>query len=95
MSWSPWIWMYLNEQIPMVCLGCLENKYFSRHLIFTVGWFSTKPSGTVSFGVGCCCCYLEGTAVTRILPRKVVEYFVFSVSAGCRRRKELVLLQLL
>jgi hypothetical protein len=38
--------MYLNEQIPMVCLGCLENKYFSLDLIFPVGWFSTKPSGS-------------------------------------------------
>jgi hypothetical protein len=38
--------MYLNEQIPMVCLGCLENKYFPRDLINPVGWFSTKPSGT-------------------------------------------------
>jgi len=38
--------MYLNEQIPMVCLGCLENKYFSLDLINPVGWFSTKPSGT-------------------------------------------------
>ena len=46
MSWSPWIWMYLNEQFPMVCLGCLENKYFPRDLINPVGWFSTKPSGT-------------------------------------------------
>jgi hypothetical protein len=40
--------MYLNEQIPMVCLGCLENKYFSLDLIFPVGWFSTKPSGSSS-----------------------------------------------
>ena len=48
MSWSPWIWMYLNEQFPMVCLGCLENKYFSRHLIFHVGWIYTKPSGNTS-----------------------------------------------
>ena len=38
--------MYLIEQFPMVCLGCLENKYFPRHLIFPVSWFSTKPSGT-------------------------------------------------
>ena len=28
------MWMYLNEQIPMVCLECLENKYFPRDLIF-------------------------------------------------------------
>jgi len=40
--------MYLNEQIPMVCLGCLENKYFSLHLIFPVGWFCTEPSGTAT-----------------------------------------------
>ena len=38
--------MYLNEQIPMVCLGCLENKYFSLDLIFCVGKFCTEPSGT-------------------------------------------------
>jgi hypothetical protein len=38
--------MYLNEQIPMVCLGCLENKYFPRDLINPVGYISTKPSGT-------------------------------------------------
>jgi hypothetical protein len=37
--------MYLNEQIPMVCLGCLENKYFSLDLIFCVGKFCTEPSG--------------------------------------------------
>jgi hypothetical protein len=42
--------MYLNEQIPMVCLGCLENKYFSLDLIFPVGWFSTKPSGSYPTG---------------------------------------------
>ena len=46
MSCPPWIWMYLNEQFPMVCLGCLGNKYFPRDLINPVGWFSTKPSGT-------------------------------------------------
>ena len=45
MSWSPWIWMYLNEQIPMVCLGCLENKYFPRDLIFGAGKNATEPSG--------------------------------------------------
>ena len=44
MSWSPWIWMYLNEQFPMVCLGCLENKYFSRHLMFGLGKNATEPS---------------------------------------------------
>jgi hypothetical protein len=51
MSCPPWIWMYLNEQIPMVCLGCLENKYFSLDLINPVGWFSTKPSGKQQFTV--------------------------------------------
>ena len=38
--------MYLIEQFPMVCLGCLENKYFPRHLIFYFGWFCTEPSGS-------------------------------------------------
>ena len=53
MSWSPWIWMYLNEQIPMVCsLGCLENKYFPGDLIFCVGWFCTEPSGSTSTNKG-------------------------------------------
>ena len=37
--------MYLNEQIPMVCLGCLENKYFPRDLIFGAGKNATEPSG--------------------------------------------------
>jgi hypothetical protein len=46
MSWSPWIWMYLNEQIPMVCLGCLESKYFPRDLIFGFSKKPTEPSGT-------------------------------------------------
>ena len=46
MSCPPWIWTDLNEQFPMVCLGCLENKYFPRDLIFHVGWIYTKPSGT-------------------------------------------------
>ena len=38
--------MYLNEQIPMVCLGCLENKYFSRHLMFGFSKKDTEPSGS-------------------------------------------------
>jgi hypothetical protein len=38
--------MYLNEQFPMVCLGCLENKYFPRDLIFGAGKNATEPSGT-------------------------------------------------
>jgi hypothetical protein len=42
--------MYLNEQIPMVCLGCLENKYFPRDLIFCGGWFCTEPSGSTRTG---------------------------------------------
>ena len=42
--WWHWIWTDLNEQFPMVCLGCLENKYFPRHLIFHVGKILTKPS---------------------------------------------------
>ena len=46
MSCPPWIWMYLNEQIPMVCLGCLENKYFPRDLIFGLSKKPTEPSGT-------------------------------------------------
>ena len=30
----------------MVCLDCLENKYFPRDLIFYFGWFCTEePSG--------------------------------------------------
>ena len=37
--------MYLNEQIPMVCLGCLESKYFPRDLIFGAGKNATEPSG--------------------------------------------------
>jgi hypothetical protein len=37
--------MYLNEQIPMVCLGCLENKYFPRDLIFGLSKNPTEPSG--------------------------------------------------
>jgi hypothetical protein len=40
--------MYLNEQIPMVCLGCLENKYFPRDLIFGAGKNATEPSGSQS-----------------------------------------------
>ena len=40
--------MYLNEQIPMVCLGCLESKYFPRDLIFGAGKNATEPSGTGS-----------------------------------------------
>jgi hypothetical protein len=30
-------------------LGCLEieNKYFPRDLIFSVGWFCTEPSGNL------------------------------------------------
>ena len=40
------IWTDLNEQFPMVCLGCLENKYFPRHLIFGLGKNATEPSGT-------------------------------------------------
>ena len=38
--------MYLNEQIPMVCLGCSENKYFSLDLIFGAGKNATEPSCT-------------------------------------------------
>ena len=51
MSCPPWIWTDLNEQFPMVCLGCLESKYFSLDLIFHVGWIYTtcKPSGTQLF----------------------------------------------
>ena len=40
--------MYLIEQFPMVCLGCLENKYFPRDLIFGAGKNATEPSGTVN-----------------------------------------------
>jgi hypothetical protein len=29
----------------MVCLGCLENKYFPRHLIFGLSKKPTEPSG--------------------------------------------------
>jgi len=28
----------------MVCLGCLENKYFPRDLIFGLGKNATEPS---------------------------------------------------
>ena len=44
--------MYLNEQIPMVCLGCLENKYFPRDLIFGAGKNATEPSGTAHLLIG-------------------------------------------
>ena len=30
----------------MVCLGCLESKYFPRDLIFGVSKNATEPSGT-------------------------------------------------
>ena len=42
--------MYLNEQIPMVCLGCLENKYFPRDLIFGLSKKPTEPRGTDAMG---------------------------------------------
>ena len=56
--------MYLNEQIPMVCLGCLENKYFPRDLINPVGWFSTKPSGRP-------CCVRENISTFKITRSKL------------------------
>ena len=55
--------MYLNEQFPMVCLGCLENKYFPRHLIFPVSWFSTKPSGIIFLK-----CYTMATIPSTVVP---------------------------
>ena len=67
--YPPRIWMYLNEQIPMVCLGCLENKYFPRDLINPVGWFSTKPSGTSSSS------YMSKVAKN---PEKYVTTFPFA-----------------
>jgi hypothetical protein len=33
----------------MVCLGCLENKYFPRHLIFGAGKKDTEPSGILLY----------------------------------------------
>jgi len=58
--------MYLNEQIPMVCLGCLENKYFSLDLIFCVGKFCTEPSGkslssSVYRNPQCTTVYIQGS----------------------------------
>ena len=31
----------------MVCLGCLESKYFSLDLIFGLGKNATEPSGSL------------------------------------------------
>ena len=36
----------VQYQFPMVCLGCLENKYFPRHLMFGAGKKVTEPSGS-------------------------------------------------
>jgi hypothetical protein len=32
----------------MVCLGCLENKYFPRDLIFGFSKIDTEPSGRMT-----------------------------------------------
>ena len=45
----------VQYQFPMVCLGCLESKYFSLDLIFGLSKKPTEPSGrTLQYMYGTC-----------------------------------------